>query len=158
MSKISFALNTKSIDNAIRELETIQNRLDGKCNELALRLARYGLYVARVGFTNAVYEGKKDVSLNIVEVPGGYEIRANSESVCFIEFGTGVGATSPIGNAMGFTPGSWSINHEKQFSTNGYWFYNGKKLTGTPANNCMYNAEKEIKEQIKVFAKEVFCK
>lgn len=156
MYNISFSLNTKSIDRAIQLLEDRQKHLDTECQNLALRLSRYGVYVARVGFASAEYEGKGSVDVELVEVPNGYEIHAKGKAVAFIEFGTGFGATSPHGVPMGFTMGSWSIDNAQQFHKFGYWFYNGKRLTGTPANNCMYNASKEIKEQIRVFAKEVF--
>lgn len=156
MRKISFSLNESSINNAIAQLEGIEKRLDGECKQLALNLAKYGYYIARVGFTNAVYEGKNDVKVSVEELPGAYLIKAEGEAVCFIEFGTGVGATSPHGGEYGFTPGSWSETHAKQFSEHGYWFYGGKYLKGTPSNNCMYNAEKEVRQEIKTFAKGVF--
>ena len=156
MRKISFSLNEKSIDAAISKIEAHGKTINGKCELLVERLARYGQYVARVGFTNAIYEGINDVSLNVQKVPDGYMITASGKNVCFIEFGTGVEATSPHGGEFGFVPGSWSIDHAQAFINNGFWFYNGKKLTGTPANNCMYNARKEIEAEIKTFAREVF--
>lgn len=156
MRRINIALNVKSIDKAIAQIEERSSKLDVECKTLAERLSRYGMYVARVGFANAIYEGKNDTALEVIEVQNGYEVHAKGKAVCFIEFGTGVGATSPHGAQFGFNPDSWSKDNAQMFHNFGYWFYNGKKLTGTPANNCMYNASREIKEQIKVFAKEVF--
>ena len=158
MTRITFSLSENSIDNAIVKLIEHKHLIDSKCNLLAERLATLGATVSSLGFSRAFYEGKNDVEITVVQRPKGYSVHANGEAVCFIEFGTGVGATSPHGAELGFTPGSWSVDHAKQFSEKGYWYYNGHKLVGSTPGNYMYNAGKEMQEQITKIAKEVFKK
>lgn len=156
MRRISFSLSEKSVDNAIVKLIEHKKLIDSKCKDLASRVATLGGTVASLGFSRAIYDGDNDVEITVVETKNGYSVHANGEAVCFIEFGTGVGATSPHGGELGFTPGSWSVDHAKQFSDNGFWYYNGHKLVGSTPGNYMYNAGKEMQEQLEKIAKEVF--
>lgn len=159
MKTISFSLKVNSIDEAIEKVKLRKEWVESKSRELSLKVADLGARVARFNFSNAIYEGKnKMVDVSVVEKLHGYEIHANGEAVCFIEFGTGVGATSPKGAVWGFTPGSWSVDHERQFTENGFWHYGGKVIEGTPANNCMYDAGKEMEKQLLKIAREVFQK
>lgn len=158
MRKISFSLSEKSIDRAIEKLIEHKQLVDSKCDELASRLATLGATVSSLGFSRAFYDGNNDVEITVTQSRNGYVVHAQGEAVCFIEFGTGVGATSPHGAELGFTPGSWSIDHKKEFSTYGFWYYNGHRISGSQPGNYMYNAGKEMLEQVTQIAKEVFKK
>lgn len=69
---------------------------------------------------------------------------ATGQSVMFLEFGAGVDADPTHAWVMKapFTvaPGSWSKDHAKLFSTNGFWFYDGEYFRSIPATRAMYNA------------------
>lgn len=153
---IEIDLSTDSLDDVIRKLEMHQAWVRIKQRKLAERLAFLGGTVASLGFSRALYDGDNDVNIEVEETDNGYSIHAKGEAVAFIEFGTGIGATSPKGAELGFTPGSWSEDHAKQFSEKGYWYYNGKRLVGIQPGNYMYQASKEIKEQLRQIALEVF--
>ena len=77
-------------------------------------------------------------------------ISAKGENVVFMEFGTGVMAKHPQRTEFGFVPGSWSINHSNQFIPNEkeWWYYNGQRLEGTPPIMAMYQAHKEMEQNI----------
>ena len=155
--KIKLSLSDKGIDGAIKELEEYKSKIERKSKLLTQRLAQLGASVASLSFSRAFYNGDNDVVIS-VEPRGenGYAIIASGEAVCFIEFGTGVGANHPQGAERGFTPGSWSIDHEQQYSKKGYWYYNGQKMIGSTPGRGMYDAAKEIRSQIEQIAREVF--
>ena len=88
--KIKLSLNSRSIDRAVKELETYKTWVDKKSAELTYRLALIGAHEASVRFTTAMYDGINDVSVSLEPTDKGYKILAEGEAVCFIEFGAGV--------------------------------------------------------------------
>ena len=156
-------LDPSSIQKAIDALENRQGWIGQKCKELAKRLAEIGMNEAQVAYYGAINEGNGDVAVRIYETPTGYAIEAYGNDVFFVEFGTGISAgngydTSEITPPVSIEPGSYSqsIGSGKFSKDHPYWWYNGKRYTGTRPYMGMYHASKAIKQNIEKVAKEVF--
>lgn len=172
MKKITCTLGT--IDKAITELEWYMKDLDGKTRKLMERLAEIGVETATLGFGKAVYAGTNDVVVEPFKWVGDkLIISARGNAVAFIEFGTGVHYSTPHPKAaeLGMTRGtygyklgrldSWRYKgdpgNEGQVITEGK--HKGEVLThGNPAARAMYDAGKDMRENIVEVAKEVFGK
>ena len=88
--------------------------------------------------------------LKAVFVPYDNCILANGESVCFLEFGSGVTANGKAIEGYTFTPGSWSSTlGSGQFSELGYWYWNDTKYRYIPAANAMESAIAVMKDRTK---------
>lgn len=152
---IKIDLSNDGINKAISELNKHKAEVDAKTKELAERLATLGRNIAASG-----YSGGK-VTVTVVPTDNGFEIDANGEDVCFLEFGAGVSASAsknPLSAQMPFEvrPGSWSEQNARQFSEKGYWYYGGKKYESVPQRNAMYSAYRSIMDNVYIIAKEVF--
>lgn len=101
-----------------------------------------------------------NVGYESIENGARYRIYADGEPVCFLEFGTGVDTdvNHPFADRMpiDITPGSYSVTYMREFYTWGYWYYGGVKLTGTESRPGMYEASKQIQQNVVKIAKEVF--
>lgn len=167
---ISFGLDTKDIDNAIRELENYKQDLLKKEKRLLEELAIIGFHDASVRFATAIYDGVNDVSVDIEDTSNGYMIVAKGEAVAFIEFGTGVyhntGEPYPIPRPDGVVGiGEYGKGRGKRRA----WYYKGEpgtngevssngvvKTRGNPAAMPMWYASEEIRRSVLQIAREVF--
>ena len=155
-------LDSVSIDMAIHEIESHKRSIQEKALEVCRRLAEIGAKTASDHYASGFLDGNDDVTVTIEPLNDGYLISANGESVCFLEFGTGVAAgngydTEEIAPPVSIEPGSWSSTEGSgQFAKNGYWYYNGQKFLLTTPRMGMYHASVEIKRKIAEIAKEVF--
>lgn len=168
-------IKISGLDEAIKKLEKYKLTLEKKQQLLLTRLAQVGIEKATINFGKAVYDGTNDVVVNqspewISE--NKLAISAVGDTVAFIEFGTGVvypddhptaqdvGAVrGSYGQGKGFQT-TWGYYGEK--GTNGFTVTNKSKkevvLThGNPANRCLYDAGKDMREQVLQIAKEVFA-
>ena len=171
--KIKCTLGT--IDKAIAEIERYQKELDKKVHTLMERLAEVGIEVADARFKRAIYDGTNDVVVNKSPVwidQNKLAITASGNSITFIEFGAGVhyaADSHPKAAEFGYNRGGFghhlgkldSWRYEGDPGTNGEVITEGKhkgeiKTHGNPANRAMYESAKEMREQIKKIAKEVF--
>ena len=156
MKRKTFSLSSASIEKLQDYLTAYSKDLENKARLLAERLATIGATVAQMNFNRAFYIGDNDVEVTVEETKDGFRINADGKAVCFIEFGTGVGATHPQGTEFGFVPGSWSKDHAQQFIKNGYWIIDGQKIYGTSPSEGMYFAAQDMRNKILAVAKEVF--
>ena len=158
------ALDARSIERAIRELEDYKEWVAQKTELLCRKCADLGFTVASANFSGAFYGmGNNDVSVTLEPTNKGFKILASGESVCFIEFGAGVYYNGvepyPMERPAGVVGiGEFGAGHGKQDG----WFYtdeNGEKqyTHGNPAAMPMYNAQKTIREMLTQIAKEVFA-
>jgi hypothetical protein len=125
-------------------------------DEVCKRLAEIGAQEAEAHLVRS--NGNTDAYIDPpTPIANGYKLSMSGSDVYFVEFGTGVDA-----DAHGFTPlgsvypGSYSEQHAHLFSENGFWWYGGEKLEGTPAYMPMYYAEKKMREELPRIAREVF--
>ena len=158
---INISLDNKSINNAIRELNRYAAWVEAKEYELRTRLATLGATAASIQFSRAIYNGTNDVSVRVDDTGSVAVIYAEGESVCFIEFGTGIkhGYGHPDAGKFGFGPGTWSDGPEGKGhwdNEHGWWYGSGQHTYGNPPAMAMYEAVKEITENVTRIAKEVF--
>lgn len=160
MKKITFYLNNESIENALSQIKKYKKDVQSKSKLFVKRLADIGLDTATVKFKNAIYDGINDVSLSVEKIENGYKIVANGNSVCFIEFGSGViGEGHPDATDFGMGVSTWSLGENGKGhwnNPNGWYYSHGKKSFGNPPAMAMWQAEQDIKSNIKKIALEVF--
>lgn len=167
---INVSLNTKSINNAIKELEQYKKELLEKEKRLLEALANIGVKEASIRFTTAMYDGVNDVTVMLDTTSNGYAIVAEGEAVAFIEFGTGVyhnsGEPYPIPRPEGVVGiGEYGQGKGKRRA----WFYKGEagtngevqkngvvKTRGNPAAMPMWYASEEMRKSVQQIVREVF--
>ncbi len=168
--KISVALSTSSIGQAIKELEKYKRELIRKENLLRERIAEFLAYEIQTGFDGAIradlIEGtakKPNVNVSIGTKGGVTVVIAQGEDAVFIEFGAGVyhngsvgSSPHPKGSKLGFTIGSYGQGKGKRKAW-GYYEDGELKIThGTPAQMPMAKAVNKLCLEFPSMAKEVF--
>lgn len=156
------ALDPSSVDKAIKQLEEYAKDLDRKAQMLCERLADMGAMYAEWNFSGVLYasdniEYKVD---RVQEEPNKYVIRANGQSVLFMEFGAGVkyGYGHPQASEFGMGPGTypgkghWDDPKGWWFGEKGHWTH----TYGNAPGMSMYNAAKDLRSEIQQVAQEVF--
>ena len=161
MAEIKIQLTNKSIGKAIRELEKYKAWVAQKEAELRSRLAMMGATVASIQFARAFYNGSNDVTVRVDDTGSVAVIYAEGESVAFIEFGSGwkYGFGHPRAGEFGFGPGTYSDGPEGKghwVDEEGWYFGSGQHSYGNPPAMAMYEAVKEITENVTKIAREVF--
>ena len=132
-----------------------------KARELAERLAALGATVASIRFSRAVYTGPKDVEVTVEALPNGYKVKADGESVLFIEFGSGVtyGYGHPEAGEFGMGPGTYPDGKGHWDDPKGWYLpksAGGGHTFGNPPAMPMYEARKAIEQELPRIVKEVF--
>lgn len=154
-------LSTKGIKELQDGLKEYKKWLKEKTDELCKRLADMGAVKASLYFSRAIYTGPEDHEISVVPKDGGYAVRADGETVLFVEFGTGLigyGHPESSGLGPGTFPGKghWS-------DPNGWWLPREKNnghsqhTYGNPPNAPMYNTVKELEMELARVVKEVFA-
>ena len=159
---ISFSLDEKEINRAIRELKQYKKSFLEKCDRLVKALTDEGANIAKIQIKmlDAVYTHEL---MNSIE---GYFsstshvgiIKAGAYYAAYVEFGTGVvGSQSPHPDPQGW-----------QYDVNGHgdkgWVYyddEGGKFRwtkGFKSRPFMYNTARELEKVCKEIAEEVFGK
>ena len=145
------------IKQAIARLEKLKKKVGSdKLHEILQQLAEIGVSYARAGFNSAIYDGHKDVSVEIEwESENAVCVTARGQTVLFIEFGSGAryGYGHPLADQYGYGPGTWSTNEAlggkgHWDDENGWYYEHGKKSWGNPPSMTMYNTSKEIQAKI----------
>lgn len=164
---INVSLSEKSIDSAIKELEAYQKKLKRLAKELCYRLALLGATRATLDFSRAIYMGEKDFSISVDETKDGYVVKANGESVLFLEFGAGIryGYGHPLATKFKMGPGTYPGKGHWD-DPNGWWIPKnkaesntsdrGRHTYGNPPSMPMFNAAQDMRRNIKAIAEEVF--
>jgi hypothetical protein len=172
MKKIRCTLGT--IRNAIAELEEYEKDLQKKVHTLMEKLAEIGVENARQGFGKAIYAGTNDVVVEPLTWVDDNKliVVARGNAITFIEFGAGVHYAAdahPLAGDFGFNRGGYghglgrldSWRYKGDPGNAGTVIEDGKhqgevSTHGNPANRAMYEAAKEMREQITKLAEEVF--
>lgn len=160
-----------SVESAITRLEEYASKLASKADLLAKRLAESGYETAQVILAGHVYTGETLGSLTVTGSDGEYCLMAGSEALLFVEFGAGIqGVGHPLAGQFGMGAGTYP-GQTHAFDPNGWWYptsdpalvrrwdKNGQGWAhsyGNPPHMPMYAAEREIKNRIEKFAKEIF--
>lgn len=169
MKKISIALSVESVADAIKQIEELDRKWDEKIDTLIKRLAELGAKKAEVGFSKALYDGKKDIHISVEPRENGYAIVASGESVLFVEFGSGVTYGYGHPEPMQYGPGTYPSEKGRRDSDGtfyknwehpkGWWLpkdKGGGHTYGNPPSATMYKTSKELQGEILTIAREVF--
>lgn len=156
MKKITVELSKESCDKAVKELQEYKRKIKPKMLEVCKRLAEIGAQEANAHLTLA--NGNDNATIDTVPMDGGYKLVMSGSDVYFIEFGTGSDVEPHYQVSVPVFSGSWSMEHAKKYTQQGWWWYGGEPLTGTPAYMPMYYAGKKMREEIPRIVKEVFGK
>lgn len=171
--KIKVKLNTASINNAIKQLEDYEKRVERAGGEIAKRLADMGYEVAYGVMSGHVYSGETIGSLEVVQEADKYILRAASKALLFFEFGAGAtyGYGHPMDGDFNMGPGTYPDGKGHWNDPNGWWFptddpqlikkYDSKgqgwgHSYGNQPHMPFYLADREIRDNILKVAKEVF--
>lgn len=159
--KITVPLSVAGVQKLQDELKEYRRWQKEKAQELAQRLAMLGASVASIGFSRAAYSGMRDANVSVVAIPGGYAVKADGESVLFIEFGSGVtyGSGHPEAGQFGMGPGTYPDGKGHWDDPNGWWIpksAGGGHTYGNPPAMPMYEARKAIEQELPRIVKEVF--
>ena len=171
--KIKATLSPGGLDELIDALDQYPAWLERKAEELAKRLADMGALYAEFNYSGALYSGNTDCRIEVNQTGEcTYTVTANGESVLFIEFGAGYlhgyGHPEPGEFGPGTYPGKGHWNDPK-----GWWYETddpskasktskktGKSYVhsyGNPPSAFMYNAVKDLKQELKSVVEEVFA-
>ena len=159
--KIVVPLSESGIQKIQDELTVYRKWQEEKARELAERLAALGATVASIRFSRAVYTGEKDVEVTVEELPNGYKVKADGESVLFTEFGSGVtyGYGHPEAGEFGMGPGTYPDGKGHWDDPKGWYLpksAGGGHTFGNPPAMPMYEARKAIEQELPRIVKEVF--
>lgn len=174
--KISFGLSVSEINRAIKELQSYQNSLDSKCQQLCERLCNEGIQIAQAHIGSSGFGKYICLSSEITPEKAGCKaifFMEDSQKIIsqwqnqdgeqskeispalMLEFGAGLPAQNPVGipgvgtgtyGTHGKEPGWWYMDLQ------GDWHYS----TGVTPKMPMYNAGKELRDKVVAIAKEVF--
>lgn len=159
--RIVVPLSESGIQKIQDELTVYRKWQEEKARELAECLASLGATVASIRFSRAVYTGPKDVDVTVEELPNGYKVKADGESVLFIEFGSGVtyGYGHPEAGEFGMGPGTYPDGKGHWDDPKGWYLpksAGGGHTFGNPPAMPMYEARKAIEQELPRIVKEVF--
>lgn len=161
--KIVVPLSVTGINQLQDELKEYQRWQQERAKELAERLAVLGGTVASIRFSRAVYTGMRDATVSVVAIPNGYAVKADGESVLFIEFGAGItyGTGHPEASEFGMGPGTYPDGKGHWNDPNGWYLpksAGGGHTYGNPPAMPMYEARKQIEQELPRIVKEVFTR
>jgi len=159
---ISFSLDEKEIDRAIREVKQFEKEFLRKCNLLVEELTDYGAEVAKIQVAqlDAVYTGELQNSIEGYYSPSTNVgiIEAGAYYAVYVEFGTGVvGSQSPHPNPQGW---QYDVN---QHGDEGWVYYDDgsgkfRWTKGFKSRPFMYNTARQLERECKKIAEGVFGK
>ena len=157
MKTITLELSKESCNKALKELLRYQKEIKPKLDEVCRRLAEIGKEEA-LSIVNGIrrQEGNSVERVDVVKIDNGYKLVMEGEDVYFIEFGTGDGVSAHSDTSVPVAWGSWAAELGQMLFTQGFWYYDHVRYTGTPAYMPMYYAEKKMREEMPRIVKEVF--
>lgn len=165
--KISIdVFDSKSIDKAIKQLEDYSKSIEEKTKLLVDRLTMMGATNVSLAYSRLIYTGPVDISVSVQDRgEGKYAIVANGETVLIAEFGAGLigyGHPDPQVGGQKMGPGTYPDAKGHWDDENGWWLPrkktggHGVHTFGNPPTMAMYNTAKDLKQEIRRVAQEVF--
>lgn len=163
---IKCGLNTKSIQNAIDELNKYKENLIRKNKIFVNKLAEIGLNVIQVTMESIPDEEKGSYYTETINNDSGdvvgVAIRLTGDHVLFIEFSAGITYgtdTYPLPSGAQYGVGTYP-GQTHAYDPNGWWYTDksGQKhhSYGNRAYMPMYHAEEAIVLAVRSLAREVF--
>ena len=155
--KYTINIDGSGADEMLRGVRERKKWLEERTQEFVKRLADYGEILASAAFSGAAYDGTNDVSVTIEERGDmAKAVVATGEAVLFIEFGAGslLGYGHP--DVQGYGPGTYPGKGHWD-DPKGWWIPGtGQHTYGNPPAAAMYNARKQVEEDLTTIAREVF--
>ena len=155
--------DTKSISNAIKQLEQYKKDFLAKEELFVKRLAEIGVSVATTGFAVADYDGDKgNIQVTLEQNGTSVAVIASGEKVGFIEFGTGVKNPEWDNSGMDYTPPKHGTYGKGQGANPHGWYFTqhpGAKARHTYGNQpaeAMRTARDVMIEKVTQIAREVW--
>lgn len=158
-------LDSKSIDEAIKQIEAYKEKLEPKLQEVKEIACRELEEMVQEGFNGAPYdyilgEGYQDADVKVTSNAEEGTVTAEGVAATFVEFGAGVhmGGVYPGTRPEGIKDlGEYGKGYGKRKVWGFYVNGELKKTRGTPNSAPMYHATQAMKEEIENrIGKEVF--
>ena len=151
------------IGDALKQVGAYKKNADKKIKELCRRLAEMGATQVTLGYSRAIYTGKKDIKVSVKSRNGVYRIIANGQARLFCEFGTGVtyGYGHPLAGQLGMGPGTYPEGKGHWDDPRGWHIpqsSGGGHTYGNPPNPVMYQTARGLERAIRIVAQEVFMR
>lgn len=157
MHKITVSLG--NIDDAIRQIEEYEKKVQEKIKEFLTRLLEDGADIAKAKIMelDAIESNELQESLKYTLYKEGNKgiIFTDCSHACFVEFGTGVrGSASPHPTL----PWAYDSNGHGE---DGWYYYDTKQgrirfTQGMPSRPFMYETARELEQKAVEIAREVF--
>ena len=161
MKKVIVPLSVSGIEQLQKAVGEYQKWQEQKTAELLDRLAMLGASTASIRFARATYTGLKNATVTVEPIANGYVIKAEGQSVLFLEFGSGIryGSGHPENAEYGMGPGTYPDGKGHWDDPKGWWLPKNKgggHTYGNPPAMAMYEARKSIEQELARIVKEVF--
>ena len=151
-----------SVKSALAELKQYANSLEHKAQEIAERLAQYGLQQVRLGYDAALYDGDKDVEVTVEQIDDNtYSIIASGATVLILEFGAGVKYGYGHPDVGEYGPGTYP-GQTHAMDPKGWWYTGSDGEShhsyGNVPSMVMYLTGMELEHEVLNVAREVFSR
>lgn len=154
--------DTKSINEALKQLKQYQKDFQVKEELFVKRLAEIGVSVATTGFALADYDGVNDVQVTMTQSGASAKVIAYGETVGFIEFGTGVRNPEWDNSGMEYTPPEHGTYGKGMGARSSGWFFKqneggaARHTYGNHPAEAMRTARDTMIERVTQIAREVW--
>lgn len=154
--------DTKSINEALKQLKQYQKDFQVKEELFVKRLAEIGVSVATTGFALADYDGVNDVQVTMTQSGASAKVIAYGETVGFIEFGTGVRNPEWDNSGMEYTPPEHGTYGKGMGARPSGWFFKqneggaARHTYGNHPAEAMRTARDTMIERVTQIAREVW--
>lgn len=158
-TRITFKLTPDDVRNAVKKIEKFKIGYKKKVNKTLDLVADTCVEYLWTSYLSPLgYEGRIDIGINAEKTPDGYKVIASGPTLFFLEYGTGIYASpDPSGQqAVLAKPGSWSEEHAQQFSTMGYWMFNGRMQVGSEPAHAFYFLNQSMHDIAQKAIREIF--
>ncbi len=165
-----------TIELAMFKLKKYQEDLNRNFDFILNEACEEAETVAKAEYAKGAEDGNTDVKVTLTkEGDKSYLLEASGNDVFFLEYGTGdfanlgeQGAVSPWQGSMlhdffmentdvpFFSPGSWSKDHQMQYTMYGRWWHDGKEYKGTVPHRGMNEAIKALRRKRRTLLKDLF--
>lgn len=160
---------TANVDKVIGQLNDYKDSLVDKKSRFLERLAEEGIALIKANREKIIYDGDKSITVDYVkDGDDKITIYAKSDSITFIEFGSGMhyAETHELASEFGFERGTYGekrgsreawVYKDKPAGTHGIELGGGRVLTrGNPANRTVYQASRDLRQRVVEIAREVY--
>lgn len=153
--------------NLVERYNNDQGDMAEKIHLVLEKLARIGVSVAWTTYTASDTDGNDYFDVDWYETgENSVCVVARGEQILFLEFGTGARFAQPYPTDEDFKPifkaGDWSKLHSGKWDNPKGWWYTdnsgntGNHTYGIPPARGMYEAKKEIRNNVDAVIREVF--